>query len=121
MFQSQKSIRRIIVFEFEQYEGVQQMQGMHPYIGKSSLLNQAYSSFYPEEFLIFSEYVSLVFNILFPTYLRLFKKREKYSHTGNRTRIGRVRACYPNQLDYMGLVLDSVFIYSKKRLRYSPM
>ena len=34
-------------------------------------------------------------------------KREKNSHTGNRTRIGRVRACYPNQLDYMGPVLLS--------------
>lgn len=29
-------------------------------------------------------------------------KRKTISHTGNRTRIGRVRACYPNQLDYMG-------------------
>ena len=39
----------------------------------------------------------------------LRKKREenKNSHTGNRTRIGRVRACYPNQLDYMGPVFRS--------------
>ena len=29
---------------------------------------------------------------------------KKNSHAGNRTRIGRVRACYPNQLDYMGSV-----------------
>ena len=34
-------------------------------------------------------------------------KRKTISHTGNRTRIGRVRACYPNQLDYMGPVLPS--------------
>ena len=31
-------------------------------------------------------------------------KRKETSHAGNRTRIGRVRACYPNQLDYMGPV-----------------
>ena len=29
-------------------------------------------------------------------------KEKEISHAGNRTRIGRVRACYPNQLDYMG-------------------
>ena len=35
------------------------------------------------------------------------------SHTGNRTRIGRVRACYPNQLDYMGSDLLSVPLFIK--------
>ena len=30
------------------------------------------------------------------------RTNKKNSHTGNRTRIGRVRACYPNLLDYMG-------------------
>ena len=34
------------------------------------------------------------------------EKRKRNSHTGNRTRIGRVRACYPNQLDYMGLAYN---------------
>ena len=34
----------------------------------------------------------------------LLEKEKKNSHTGNRTRIGRVRACYPNLLDYMGPV-----------------
>ena len=33
-------------------------------------------------------------------------KEKGTSHAGNRTRIGRVRACYPNQLDYMGSVLS---------------
>ena len=31
-------------------------------------------------------------------------EEKRASHAGNRTRIGRVRACYPNQLDYMGPV-----------------
>ena len=31
-------------------------------------------------------------------------KEKGTSHAGNRTRIGRVRACYPNRLDYMGPV-----------------
>ena len=34
------------------------------------------------------------------------KKQKGTSHAGNRTRIGRVRACYPNRLDYMGPVSD---------------
>ena len=41
------------------------------------------------------------------------ERKEKNSHTGNRTRIGRVRACYPNQLDYMGLVFFPSQPYSK--------
>ena len=36
---------------------------------------------------------------------RFNRERQKgTSHAGNRTRIGRVRACYPNRLDYMGPV-----------------
>ena len=34
-------------------------------------------------------------------------EKNNNSHTGNRTRIGRVRACYPNQLDYMGPVYQT--------------
>ena len=38
---------------------------------------------------------------------RFNRERQKgTSHAGNRTRIGRVRACYPNRLDYMGPVSD---------------
>ena len=45
--------------------------------------------------------------------LQPLKKKEakETSHAGNRTRIGRVRACYPNQLDYMGPVFDSYLTY----------
>ena len=48
-----------------------------------------------------------------------YTKREKSSHTGNRTRIGRVRACYPNQLDYMGPVLLSPHHYMYYRSEQS--
>ena len=40
----------------------------------------------------------------FPTEMLKEKEAKETSHAGNRTRIGRVRACYPNQLDYMGPV-----------------
>ena len=36
--------------------------------------------------------------------MKIVIKWKRNSHTGNRTRIGRVRACYPNLLDYMGPV-----------------
>ena len=32
------------------------------------------------------------------------KKAKRSSSTGNRTRVSRVRAVYPNQLDYRGLL-----------------
>ena len=45
--------------------------------------------------------------------LQPLKKKEakETSHAGNRTRIGRVRTCYPNQLDYMGPVFDFYLTY----------
>ena len=38
---------------------------------------------------------------------------KKSSHAGNRTRIGRVRACYPNQLDYMGFVSSRSAVFMR--------
>ena len=43
------------------------------------------------------------------------KRQKKNSHTGNRTRIGRVRACYPNLLDYMGPVCSFYKVYTTNR------
>ena len=46
-----------------------------------------------------------------PFHRKTENQEKRNSHTGNRTRIGRVRACYPNQLDYMGLVASFQALY----------
>ena len=49
------------------------------------------------------------------------EQNKRNSHTGNRTRIGRVRACYPNQLDYMGPVLCFQNIYINSHIQAIPI